>query len=83
MSVRLAGERSPSATTTGTSLTSVVAAYPSIVSWMIGATMTSPKSRGFWRSSRNSFQHQAAEALQFSAVSRARRTEASDSITSA
>src|SRR5262249_53555995 len=53
---RLAGERSASDTTTGTLRMSVVAAYPSITSWRIGATTTTPKSRGSWRSSMSSFQ---------------------------
>src|SRR4051812_28758070 len=54
ISSRLAADRSPSATTTGTSRTSVVAAYPSIVSCTMGATTTRPNRRGFWRSSWNS-----------------------------
>src|SRR5688572_31207257 len=55
MSARLSEVWSSSTTTIGTSRTSVVAAYPSIVSWTIGAMMTMPKSRGSRRSSRNSF----------------------------
>src|SRR5690606_18975723 len=58
-SSRLAEERSPSAMTIGTSRTSVVAAYPSIASWMIGATTTIPIRRGFMRISRNSFRMSA------------------------
>src|SRR3954471_14168568 len=55
-SSRLACERSPSATTIGTFLTSVVAAYARTTSWRIGASTTMPNRRGSCHSSISSFQ---------------------------
>jgi len=53
-------DRSPSTTTIGTFLISVVAAYPSIVNCRMGATMIKRKSWGERRSSMNSFRISAA-----------------------
>src|SRR4051812_14031835 len=55
-SSRLACERSASATTIGTFLMSVVAAYARRNNWRIGAMMTIANSLGSWRSSISSFQ---------------------------
>ena len=59
-SARLATDRSASATTTGTSRTSVVAAYPSMNSCRIGARMTMPKRSRSSFSSINSFHTRTA-----------------------
>src|SRR5439155_14702967 len=56
MRSRLVADRSASATTMGTWRTSVVAAYPSMNSWMIGAAMTITNNRGSALSSISSFQ---------------------------